>query len=211
MVAGIVHKCGAAGGEMAGPSQHNKKGMFENSQIRNSVVKPFLRRIACDPLGQKPLPNRTQLIMMADEEGPQLRARVLSILAKQGVFPDSPWFYKGAKMCLMWPLWHAAFPDAQWIFVRRPSEGIIASCLRTPFMRAYRTHDGWQSWVDEHLECRDEMECAGLTVFDVWSDEIVKGSFDVVREVVTNCGLDWCDERVKEFVDPNLYTTPCKT
>jgi hypothetical protein len=45
MVSGIIELSGAWGGMTAGPNQNNKKGMFENVQIRNGVVKPYLRSL----------------------------------------------------------------------------------------------------------------------------------------------------------------------
>jgi hypothetical protein len=54
MTAGIVHICGAFGGRMSGPTPNNRKGMFENEEVRNQIVKPYLSSIGADPLGQKP-------------------------------------------------------------------------------------------------------------------------------------------------------------
>ena len=34
-------------------------------------------------------------------------------------YKGGSWYYKGAKMCLIWPIWHKAFPEAEWIIVRR--------------------------------------------------------------------------------------------
>ena len=57
LCAGTTNICGAWGGSLSGPTKYNRKGMFENSEIRNAVVKPYLRRIGCDPMGQDPLPD----------------------------------------------------------------------------------------------------------------------------------------------------------
>ena len=57
MTGGIINICGAWGGKMAGQTTHNKRGMYENLEIRNGIVKPYLRSIKADPLCQKPLPD----------------------------------------------------------------------------------------------------------------------------------------------------------
>ena len=45
LTAGIVNLCGAFGGIMSGPNRNNAKGMFENSKIRNTIIKPYLQKI----------------------------------------------------------------------------------------------------------------------------------------------------------------------
>ena len=49
MTGGIVSLCGAWGGIMSGPTAYNKKGMFENAEIRNTMIKPLLERLGFDP------------------------------------------------------------------------------------------------------------------------------------------------------------------
>jgi hypothetical protein len=66
MVAGVINRCGAFGGKMSGPNSNNQKGMFENAVIRNSIVKPYLRQIGVDHLGQYPLPNIENLLIPRD-------------------------------------------------------------------------------------------------------------------------------------------------
>ena len=45
MTAGNIHKCGAWGGDMAGSTRYNRKGMFENTEIRNTMVKTIMKSI----------------------------------------------------------------------------------------------------------------------------------------------------------------------
>lgn len=205
MVAGIVHLCGAWKGETTGASRHNAKGQFENREIRDGITKPYLRRIKADHMGQKPLPDTNNLMPY------DLKSPVLDIIRRQG-YDGSTWMYKGAKLCLVWPLWHQAFPDARWIIVRRPDKDIITSCLRTIFMRAYKDRRGWQTWVDEHKKRFDDMQFAGLDVYEIWSNEIVKGDLSDIRATVNDIAeqspdMAWNEEAVKDFVSPELYHT----
>lgn len=205
MIAGVLDRCGAWGGRMSGANQYNKKGMFENSDIRNGVTKPFLASIGACRMGQDPLPDIDLCTKVATERGVELRDRVLSIIRGQGYLGTVKWFYKGAKMCLFWPVWNEAFPDATWIIVRRPDEDIISSCLTTAFMRKREGRSGWQAWLDVHKKRFREMADAGMNVTEVWSNEVVSGDFSALRTTVEGCGLSWDDDAVKEFVDPALY------
>jgi len=201
MTAGIINMCGAFGGSMSGPNRFNKKGMFENAEIRNKIVKPYLASIECDPLGQNPLPD-TDCLM----EIPDLREQVEWAFKWQG-YRRGPWFYKGAKLCLIWPLWHKAFPNAKWIIVRRADEDIIYSCLRTTFMRAYDDVVGWQFWIDQHKKRFQEMHDAGLDIREVWPTKFVEGDFSEMQQVVEELGLQWDDRAAREFVNPEWWRT----
>lgn len=200
MTAGIIHLCGAFGGLMSGPTPNNKKGMFENSEIRNKVVKSYLRNeLKVDPMGQDPLPDVNDLV-----ETPNLRGIVQMIVKWQG-YKDDPWFYKGAKLCLIWPIWHMAFPKSKWIIVRRADEDIIYSCMHTNFMRAFHTEQGWQAWIDQHKERFQEMKDAGLALREVWPTKFVEGDFSEIQEVISWLGLQWQDKPVKDFICPELW------
>jgi len=185
---------------MAGPTRHNKKGMFENNYIRQNIVKPYLALQGADPLGQRPLPDIKNLL-----EYPSLREDVLALIKSQG-YPGGPWFYKGAKMCLVWPIWAEAFPDAKWIIVRRPAEDIADSCVRTSFMKAYRGPRGWLGWVAEHEKRFREMKKAGLDVTEIWTDKLIQGKVDKIRDFVNEQDdLTWNYSGVMDFISPELW------
>lgn len=200
MTAGILYLCGAFGGAMSGPTQYNKRGMFENANIRNKIVKPYLRRLGVDPLGQRPLPDVSSLTPYRS-----LRSSVCAIMQKEG-YKKGPWFYKGAKLCLIWPIWHKAFPKAKWIIVRRSDEDIINSCLHTGFMRGYSTSEGWQYWVDEHKKRISEMKHSGMDVCEVWPSKFVAGDTSEIRGIVEDCGLLWNEDAVTDFITPALWS-----
>lgn len=200
LVAGIINICGAWGGKLTGPTPNNRKGQFENNQVREEVVKQYLKRIGADPMCQDPLPDINNLAPY-----PELRRDVMGILSRQG-YRNGPWFYKGAKMCLLWPLWDEAFLNAHWIIVRRNYDDIIDSCLRTPFMRKRATREAWDEWVQIHEERFEEMKDAGLRYVEIWSQTIINGNFRIIREFIDKAeGLEWDQERVDEFVTPELW------
>lgn len=210
MVAGIINLRGAFGGKMTGPTSTNAKGMFENARIRNEIVKPYFTSIGVDKMGQYPLPNIEEMVIPTGWQG-----RVEGIMQEEG-YEDGPWMYKGAKMCLHWPVWNYAFPDAKWIIVRRKSSDIINSCLRTGFMSAFTRQgnqravgalsawDGWMWWVHQHEDRFREMMNAGLNCKVIWPERMVEGNYQQINEMLEWLGLEW-DSKITDFIEPKLW------
>lgn len=200
LVAGIIARCGAYSGITCGATAHNEKGQYENLAIRNGLVKPFLKAMHCDPMGQFPLPETDDI-----EIDPSWRLQVLSIMSMQGLKSNQVWFHKEAKACLIWPQWNTAFPGAKWIITRRHDENIIQSCMKTPFMRAFKKPEGWQWWIDQHKKKFVEMNEAGLQMREVWPFKMIEHQdYTSMKEVVGWCGLKWNEKKIREFVTPNL-------
>jgi hypothetical protein len=210
MVAGVIDICGAFGGKMSGPNRNNAKGMFENSRIRDTIVKPYLRQIGVDALGQYPLPSISKLSIPLDWQ-----QRIENVFREEG-YKDGPWFYKGAKICLMWPIWSYAFPNAKWIIVRRRTGDIVNSCMKTSFMRAFSRADvlkrvgakdereGWVWWVRQHEARFEEMIQEGVNVKIVWPERMVTGDYAQLYETIEWLGLEWKSD-VLSFIDPKLW------
>jgi hypothetical protein len=208
MAAGCINICGAFGGDMSGPNKNNEKGMFENQVIRNQIVKPYLRQIGADPLGQYPLPSETPI-------PENWRENILSVMESQGLVDGEDWMYKGAKMTIHWKVWNDAFPNAKWVIVRRKTPDIVRSCLRTGFMRAFAHSkvqraigvtteaDGWKWWVAQHEKQWQEMINAGLNVKEVWPERMVDGDYSQMKGLMKWLGLEW-SEKVKDFIEPKL-------
>lgn len=210
MVSGVINLCGAFGGAMSPPNRNNSKGMFENIRIRNTILKPYLRDLKVDMLGQYPLPNVDSLPIPTSWQ-----TRVEQVIREEG-YQGGPWMYKGAKMCLTWPIWNYAFPNAKWIIVRRRTGDIVNSCIKTNFMRAFQRKmfqqtvgaknewEGWVWWVNQHEKRFVEMINEGLNVKVVWPDRMVRGDYSQIYEMIEWLGLDWNSE-VLNFVDPKLW------
>lgn len=207
IVAGIVNICGAQGGVLSGPTKYNKKGMFENTAIRETLVKPFLLNLGCDPMGQKPLPETWQVKKFLDSgyNVNIFKNAFLEVFQKQNCDLDFSWFYKEAKMCLFWGLWKEIFPNAKWIIVRRNVEDIVLSCLRTGFMRAYTRRSGWLRWVAEHEIKFEEMIHNKMDVHEVWPQRIINGDMAEIHAVINYLGLHWVPTKVTNFVDQSLW------
>lgn len=201
MTAGIINLHNVFGGNTCGATRYNKKGMFENTAIRNNVTKKYLTFIGKDPMGQNPLPDTDELLPFDN-----LKKCVLDILKIQGWDGQAQWYYKGAKMCLIWPLWKKAFPNAKWVIVRRRDEDIVASCLKTAFMRKRQTTEEWQDWVDHHKRCFTEMYDNGVQIREVWPSKFIDGDLTEIKDTVEWLGLEWNESVVDEFIEPNLWS-----
>ena len=188
-------------GKLCGPTSANKKGQFENTELRNTIVKPWLRANGYDPMGQKPLPR------IGEYKIPKsFRNDVLGVLKAQGWNGQDRIIYKGAKICLTPDIWDDAFPDAKFIIVRRPNKQIVNSCLRTNFMRKCKGAAGWERWLEQHIINFEHM----MTCYDckeIWTDKLVKGDKSELLEICDWLGLKYSEKTASDFISPALYTS----
>jgi hypothetical protein len=109
-------------------------------------------------------------------------------------------------MCLVWPLWNTAFPDAKWVIVRRRADDIAKSCVKTPFMRAFRSEAEWLAcWVMHHEWCFNEMINTCSNVTEIWPETFIKGDVTQLKLLIVSLGLEWKEKEVKEFISPELW------
>jgi hypothetical protein len=204
MVGGVINICGAFGGKMYPGNPNNAKGMFENMAIRENVDKGYLKSINMDPKGQNPLPDTNSLPIPSN-----WRNQVERIYLEEG-YEEGSWFYKGARSCLVWPVWHYAYPNAKWVIVRRRSADIATSCLNTGFMSAYSDYSDWIKWINHHEDKFVEMIQAGLNVKQIWPERMVKGNYEQLYEVIEWLGLEWKEKEVIDFIEPRLWKSKQK-
>lgn len=167
--------------------------LFENIDVREKVLKRYLRRIGADPLGQVVLPDTNHLPMPEN-----LRQKVMDCIKGH-----EPWGYKDAKLTLVWPIFAHAFPEAQWILVRRDKKKIAESCMRTDFMRGFNGKDAWERWVEAHEHRFDGMR-ENLNVHEVWTDDIVENP-DVFFDVTDFCGLRFNPQTTKDIINRDAW------
>lgn len=167
--------------------------LYENVDVRENVLKPYLRYIGVDPVGQYPLPSADRALPRIENTSAVLR-----------YIPEpEPRAYKDAKLSLVWRAWDYAWPDAKWVLVRRDRAKIVDSCLRTSFMRAFDDRAGWNHWVDEH-EQRFEAMRASLDLIEIWPADYIDDA-EAFRPVATFCGLPFDDNKVRASVDRSVW------
>lgn len=164
--------------------------LYENVGIRQNVLKPYLRSIGADEMGQRlPFPETNTL--------PPYDA--LAQHVHKFIYGQEPMAYKDAKLTLVWPVFAQAFPAAKWVIARRDRNAIARSCLRTPFMRASPTEEYWLQWVDEHVRRFEEMK-SKLDTIEVWADSIVEDPM-VFKPVAVFCGLQFNKDATEKAID----------
>jgi len=196
MVSGVLSALGLDFGKPLHSKRrtYQPRGFFEHRHVRERVVKPMLKRLGADPLGQNPLPPR--ILRPSDREALALGLKVRRELGQRAQA------YKDAKVLLMWPYFHKAFPDATWVLVRRDRKAIALSCQRTPFMQKRSFLAGWLEWVDEHEARMDDLRASGARVLEIWPDAGDVASF---RPLVEELGLEWDEAKVEAALVPSAW------
>ena len=201
MIAGSLGICGAWTGSTVRGSPENPKGFFEHTIIREHVTKKILAFLKCDPLGVKKLPP-----VDIQFEAPRLAETIQEILERDGYQHDMPWLYKDAKLTLLWPTFKRAFPNATWLVVRRDEEGFINSCLRTRFMKQHSLdHDFWKKFAEEYQVRINALKDSGANVLEISSPEVISGNFEHLKKIVSQLGLTYRENEVKEFISPTFW------
>lgn len=205
MIAGVLNICGAFVGNVGGENKN-----FENVKVRESLIVPYLRSLNVDTLCQFPLPNVDNMPIPVN-----WKTNIIDIMQADG-YKSGPWLCKGASLCLTWPVWNYAFPNAKWLIVRRRTGDIISSCLKTDFMRAFRSkqvrgaisvdseRDGWLWWVHQHEKRFVEMIMEGLNCRVIWPERMVYGDYEQMYETIDWLGLKWKTD-VLAFIDPKFW------
>lgn len=205
MIAGVLSICGAFGGNIDGENK-----LYENLAIRDQILIPYLNSLEVDIEGQYPLPHTSKITIPSN-----LASQVIEIMKKEG-YKDGPWFMKGFRMSLTWPIWHYAFPNAKWLIVRRRTGDIITSCLKTDYMQAFKDPikremvgakteaEGWRWWVRQFERRFIEMITEGINCQVIWPERMVYGDYQQLFTLVDWLGLKWKTEALT-FVDPKFW------
>lgn len=201
MIAGILGECGLWLGHTVPGGRENAKGFFENVLLREKAQKTILRAAGFDPLGVRKLPPPGWRPAI-----PNFRSGIAQLLAAQGYDGQLTWGFKDAKMTLTWPIWHEHFPGATWVIARRPSDDVIASCLRTGFMNQHsRDPAYWQVFVDAYQSHITELRRLTRRSFEIDTTAVAGGQLGSVEAVVAATGLVWRETAVHKFVSADLW------
>jgi len=204
MVTGLLGLCGLWLGQTVPGGEENIRGFFENVILRERVQKEILRQGRFDPLGVRRLPPSDWYPAVK-----KLREVVAAALAVQQYDGRQTWGFKDAKLTLTWRPWNEHFPQARWIIVRRPQDEIIASCLRTSFMKQHSSDPAfWAQFVADYLE-----RLMALQQEVGWSRTIDAGDlagarFDALEGLVGELGLTWRPEVARSFIAPAHWNAP---
>jgi len=194
---GLLQRCGLWLGTTVPGGVSNPDGFFENTAIREGIVKPLLKNLGFDPLGVKTLPTPAPKYVF-----PDLRERVLEIIQAEGYSGSQPWGYKGAKMALVWNIWAEAFPDATWIIVSRNVDDVVRSCLKTHFMSQHSTDPMfWRYFHEVYTQRLNQMRSSvKRRVIEVRYEDIIGGDLSSIDIVCKHAGLTFDLDRAQGLV-----------
>jgi hypothetical protein len=203
MVMGLLGICGLWLGAVQSGGRENVRGFFENVVLRERVQKEILRQGRFDPLGVKRLPPATWHPVIRN-----FHQVVGAALAAQDYDGRQIWGFKDAKLTLTWRVWHEHFPRARWVVIRRSSDEIIASCLRTRFMKQHSDDPGfWGRFVSDYLE-----RLAALQKVVGWSRtidaaDVAAARFDALEQLVRELRLTWQRDSARAFIAPEFWNS----
>lgn len=202
MTTGLLGLAGLWLGWTVPGDEFNPRGYFENVMLRDGWEKPLLASLGADPLGVHPLPDMAEAAKPVDG----LPGKIRRLLWMQGYDERQVWGFKGAKMTLLWPQWHAHFPQTRWIIVRRNPDDIVRSCLRTPFMAQHSTEPSfWYAFIAEYEKRLDALKASGAAYWEVSTEDLAVGRFDALASVAEALELRWNQAAAREFVQPSYW------
>lgn len=205
LVTGLLGVCGLWLGHTVPGGRENIRGFFENVFLRERVQKELLRQGKFDPLGVRRLPPVTWQPSVRN-----FRAIVAAGLEAQRYDAAQPWGFKDAKLTLTWRVWHEHFPHARWLIVRRSTDEIIASCIRTSFMKQYSSDPAfWHRFVDAYLERLRMLESTVASSCTLNAGDVVSGRYESLRRAISDLGLTWNHTEVQAFVEPAVWHIAC--
>ncbi len=183
---GLLQRCGLWLGKTVPGGASNPDGFFENTAIREGIVKPLLKDLGCDPLGVKTLPTLAPKYVL-----PDLRERVTESIEAEGYSGARPWGYKDAKMALVWNIWAEAFPDATWVIVSRNVDDVVRSCLKTHFMSQHSTDPMfWRNFYEIYTQRLNQMRASvNGRVIEVRYEDLIGGNLSSIDAICKHTGL----------------------
>lgn len=93
------------------------------------------------------------------------RVDVEMFLVRQG-YQFGPWMIKEPRLLDIWRDVNREFPKAKWVLVRRNARDIVASCLKTTYMKG--TEEEWWERVKEGEERLNEIKANVKNWIEHW-------------------------------------------
>jgi hypothetical protein len=192
-IAAFINMCGAFSGRMS------KRSMYSNDTLREVLLKPYLDRLNVDVDGLSSFPSTDSIIVPA-----YWKTRVEQVMKDEG-YKDGAWMFKDSRIALTWPLWNISFPDAKWIIVRRRTGDVIQSCMKTGYMKAYDTPEGWLNMVHEYEDRFIEIENEKINHRIIWPERMVDGDYRQLYDLCDWLGLKY-EDKALDFITKLLWS-----
>jgi hypothetical protein len=188
---------------MSGVFTGTVSSMYENCYINvamNSLLRDYRNGLFTNPRKVKVPDN--------------WKDKIETILNMEG-HVNGLWMCKNSKLAQTWPIWNELYPNAKWIIVRRRTGDIVQSCMKTGYMRMFKSvsnqrligvaseADGWKWWIHQYEKTFVDMIESGVNCKVVWPERMVYDDYQQIEETVKWLGLEW-DSNIIEKIDPLL-------
>lgn len=144
LIASLINFTGIFGGDMKPPDEWNKRGYYENFQLRNILI-DFLRENDSQLMYKRFHPVN----LMTTIDG--LKNKITQIMFEEGIQPGQRFFLKNFKMVFAWKSFYTAFPDAKWIFIERNQKNMVNSMINAPFL-VHDNENDWNVFLNSFME-----------------------------------------------------------
>jgi len=201
IIAGALQQAGIFFGEV--------NALYQNTCISDELVLSLLQQNA-DPNGYFPLPAiGNQKISV------HLKDNVTKMLSLQGRERGQKWAFVDHRLILDWKAWNAAFPEALWVVVRRDTEDIINSCLKTGWMQTYHkaaiqqrlgvstAEAGWRWMVEQYLIRLQDLYNGVRYNLTIHPHKVARKNYGEIEQLLSICGCQM-DENVLNYVHSKL-------
>lgn len=176
MIAGIFHNHGCWAGNCIPADHRNKKGYFENKDVKDWLIRNHGR-----------LAQTTHMAY----PGEGFKGYMQTLL---GNWKD-PWMVKHSAMYFR--VWHEFRP--KFICIRRSTKGIISSNMECGFMGT-KNRDEMLQIIDAHHAA---MDLSGGV--NVYTDAVVAGDYESLVMALEFAGLEADEQTIMGFIEPGYW------
>ncbi len=144
--------------------------------------------------------------------------KIIAILKKERYDEKYIWMFKSTLLTQTWQIWNNAFPDAKWVIIRRRSADIINACLKTDYIRLFKSkenqslvgakneQEAWLWWIHRYEETWSKMIIEGLNCKVIWPERMAIGDYGQIHELLEWLGLEW-NRGIFDMIDPLINKT----
>jgi hypothetical protein len=226
ITAKMFKESGAFGGVIRG---EDNWGFCENDKIISTCILPYLKKFVYNYMEVEReiggVNKKVKVINWKRVKVPfkkefdfyqpiYFRKLVLGILEREGWDGESPVYIKAPSLCLMSPVWHEAFPEANWIIIRRNMHDILKSVSSPEWFHRDGKNKGRTALAlnDETINRPNSMAEAysvalkaivnhpDISSHEVHYEDIMSGDFSGIKAGIELCGLDYDEEKLRGFV-----------
>ena len=174
ITAGIIDVHNVFGGEI--------DTRYSNNEIVEEILDPYFLMLG-DLYCQYDIPSPDSLPPIAG-----LRNKILNIIEEQG-YKGGRWYIKDSRLILMHSILDEAFPEADWLIVKRRKFEIAQSCMKTNYMNAYTKIENWLTWIQKWNSIIQNIESVNFNISEIYPTNFIDGDYTKVNNILKDLEL----------------------